>query len=696
MRSVFCLFAVGIGLLSSGLDVSTTRAQTPSAVRSNLWQGLKAYQSGRYAAAIPPLRKATEAGTLSPRAYAALSLALLRTENPREAEQVVTTGIDRLGTHPVLRLARAEVLMQQGASEKALSLYRALETQAVDTASAKEVGGAVLTPSLIQNRLGRAHQQLGTQAYASGDTARALRHLRAARQRVPGSAAVYSNLGVLHLKQGRAEKALEMTRTGLEHADPQAETFDRLLRIKASALQKTGDSKALAGVYEQLVDRHPQDVQIQVAYAQALVNGGSRKKGLRHFWTLLDRFPTERSVYEALISVYDRYENTKGALQVLRRMQKRFPKDPKVLRRIAGRLEELRRLGDARAAYDSVLTRTGDTLQVGRAIARTFEAQDSLSAAAVQYRRALRQPSAPEALYRDLGRVLEKAGQWKAALEVYRRWTTRADVTPLVHQGRVFERLSQPDSAVAAYERAVDQGTNHPLPHARLARLYSRRGRPGAAFEHAREALRQGLGGDVLLKDQSPSSSGPSVRGVLKAQQRRRRRTTERWRKSVTEAFALLTERYPRSRVTPVLEELLAAHPNAGRLHLLVGRYYRREGDPTRARRHLRQATKLMPREQSAHLAMGRAAVAQGDTTAALRSYRRAFALDPSASAVSSALIRLHREQGRLDALIRRWHRRYETSPTDALRQPLIEALHKAGRYRDARKIVEAAADSTS
>lgn len=696
MRSTFCLFAVGIGLLSSGLDASTTRAQTPSAARSNLRQGLKAYQSGRYAAAIPPLRKVTEAGTLNPRPYAALSLALLRTEKSQEAEQVVADGIDRLGSHPLLRLVRAEVLLQQGDFGKALSIYRALEPQATDTASAKGAGEAFLTPDLIRNRLGKVHQRIGTRAYAGGDTARAMRHLKVAREQVPGSAAVYSNLGVLHLKQGRAEKALEMAHAGLERADPQTKAFDRLLRVKASALRKTGDSKALAGVYEQLADRHPQDVQIQVAYAEALINAGSRKKSLQHFRTLLDRFPTERRVYEALINVYDRYKNTKGALKILRRMQENFPEDPEVLRRIAGRLEDLRRLSDARAAYDSVLTQTGDTLQVAEAVARTFEAQDSLPAAAVQYRIALRQPASPDALYRDLGRVLEKAGRWEAALVVYRRWEAHADVVPLVHQGRAFERLNRPDSAVAAYEAALSRGSDHPLPSARLSRLYSRRNRPEVAFERAVEALRRGLNGDVPLKKQPSGSPSPSIQGVPTAQKRRRRRTARRWQKSLTEAFALLTERYPRSRVMPVLEELLANHPNMGRLHLLVGRYHRRSGDLSQARHHLRRAAELMPRAPSVHLAMGRVATAQGDTTAALRSYRRAFDLDPSDSVASSALIRLHRKQGRLDTLIRRWRRRYETRPTDALRQSLLEALHKAGRYEEARQIGATEADSTS
>jgi len=59
-------------------------------------------------------------------------------------------------------------------------------------------------------------------------------------------------------------------------------------------------------------------------------------------------------------------------------------------------------------------------------------------------------------------------------------------------------------------------------------------------------------------------------------------------------------------------------------------------------------------------------------------------------------LIDLREEQGRLDALIRRWRRRYETRPSRPLQEALIEALHKAGRYGEAREIAQAAAADSS
>jgi pentatricopeptide repeat protein len=661
-------------------------------VQSALRRGLTAYQEAQYDDAIPLLRTGVEAGTLRPRVYAALSLSLLRTDQPQEAERVVETGTGRLGATPILRLARAEVLVRQGRLSEALPIYEALEAKAASTAAGdKDLG---LTPSTLRNRIGRIHQKIGAQAFKEGDTTRARRRLEAARERIPDSAALYSNLGVLHLRQDRVNQALAMANQGLDQSPSKPSVTDQLLRLKASALQKKGKSDAVVPVYEQLAERHPNDVRIQIDHAQSLIDAREHEKGLKRFRHLLDRFPDDRRVYEALIDIYGRYKNTDGALRVLRRMQRQFPDDPEILRRIAERLEDLHRLTDARAAYDSVLTRTGDTLSVAQALGRTFEAQDSLAAAAAQYRRVRRQQPSSGAPYRDLGRVLEQRDRWEEVLDVYRQWEqqTRSAASSM-HLGRAFEHRDELDGALTGYQNALSRGSSHPLPHARLAALYRQQDRPDSAFNHAVKALRLGVSGDMPLQSSATDSS--QVDSVtLTAQQRRRQRTAERWRTSTKAAFRLLTRRYPSQRVEPVLDDLLADHPNSGWLHLFVGRYYDTEGAAETARRHLRRATELMPHSSSPHLTMGRVAAAQGDTTTALRAYERALSVEPDTPSAYSALIRLYRARGRLDDLIRRWQRRYETRPSDQLHEALLEALHRAGRYDEAR--VLAASDSSS
>ncbi|NBB72979.1 MAG: hypothetical protein GVY35_04790, partial [Bacteroidetes bacterium] len=52
---------------------------------------------------------------------------------------------------------------------------------------------------------------------------------------------------------------------------------------------------------------------------------------------------------------------------------------------------------------------------------------------------------------------------------------------------------------------------------------------------------------------------------------------------------------------------------------------------------------------------------------------------------------------GQLGALIARWHARYRATPSNTvLRDHLIEALHKAGRYEEAQPLIDAAAADTA
>lgn len=658
-------------------------------------EGLQAYQDGRYEAAVPHLETALAADSLRPRVYAMLALSLSRTGRLGEAEAVLASGRQVVGGQPLLQMTRAELLRRKGHLAEALSVYQDLEKRQAQS----RVSSGPMGPAFLSERIGRVHRELGVEAHAAGDTARAQSHLRRALRKAP-SPGTYGDLGVLYLEQGRAHKALEMADSGLAEAPDTSEAAGRLLRLKASSLRRLGKTDPLADTYERLAALRPRDVEIQIGYGQALIRDGRQQAGIDHLRSLLGRFPSERRPYEALISLYDRYQNSERALQVLRQMRTRFPEDPEIVRRIADRLGALGRLGDAKATYDTLQTQTGNVAAAARARAEIYEAEGRYGRAAEEYRRALQEGPAQEPLFRDLGRAIEKDGRWLAALDIYERWVGQSrEPGPHVHRGRAFQHLGRLDSARLAYERALGREASHPLPAARLATLLWQEGRPDAAFDRAVEAIRLGLSGKPPR--QMPAgrvdTSAFDGEGVPSARQRRRQRASRWWRQSVDEAFAHLTRRYPRDRVDPALTKLQDAFPGAARLHLLLSRYYEDAGRSRAARRAASRAVELEPGVPETHRARARASVALGDTAAAISAYRRAFALDRTDRESVSALIDLREGQGRLETLIRRWRRRYGTRPSQPLREALIEALHKAGRYGEAQKIAQAAAaDSTA
>jgi tetratricopeptide (TPR) repeat protein len=152
---------------------------------------------------------------------------------------------------------------------------------------------------------------------------------------------------------------------------------------------------------------------------------------------------------------------------------------------------------------------------------------------------------------------------------------------------------------------------------------------------------------------------------------------------------------FPQAKTEPVLRDLLAQYPGSGRLTYLVGQYFQAHGDTAEAAQLYAQAVRHAPRLREAHLAQGKLAEAQGNNQKARRAYERARALNETAPDAYRALLRVHRQQERLDGLIRRWQVRLRTMPDNAaLREALIEALHKAGRYDEARRLSEASGGS--
>ncbi|MBD3276523.1 MAG: hypothetical protein GF372_14505 [Candidatus Marinimicrobia bacterium] len=75
--------------------------------------------------------------------------------------------------------------------------------------------------------------------------------------------------------------------------------------------------------------------------------------------------------------------------------------------------------------------------------------------------------------------------------------------------------------------------------------------------------------------------------------------------------------------------------------------------------------------------------------SALIRSYQRVLSINGKNEQAYANLIDLHQNQNSLDKLCDVWMSRYRANRrNDVLKEHLIEALHKAGRYEDAQQIV--------
>ncbi|MDZ7808253.1 MAG: tetratricopeptide repeat protein, partial [Gracilimonas sp.] len=103
-----------------------------------------------------------------------------------------------------------------------------------------------------------------------------------------------------------------------------------------------------------------------------------------------------------------------------------------------------------------------------------------------------------------------------------------------------------------------------------------------------------------------------------------------------------------------------------------------------------KKSVEYSPELFEAHLELSEIHEDKGNIEEAIASLERALSLNSTESTVYSKLIQLYREIGQLDQLSDRWSAKYRADKNNGLlREHLIEALHKAGRYDEAREIID-------
>jgi len=141
--------------------------------------------------------------------------------------------------------------------------------------------------------------------------------------------------------------------------------------------------------------------------------------------------------------------------------------------------------------------------------------------------------------------------------------------------------------------------------------------------------------------------------------------------------------------VMPLLERLLALHGESGRLHYLAGHFFRNAGDSAKALAHFGLSTRLTPGYAPAHRELGTELEKGGRIEDALLSFERALALEPREHVHYANVIRLSERLGKLNDLAARWMARFQSGRENpALREGLVEVLHKSGRLEEASRIL--------
>lgn len=645
------------------------------------------YERGAYEEAIILLNRTLESDSLQPEAYLKLAGAYLHVHDPVRAEETADAGLrffpDLLG----LKVLKGEALLQWQNFASAITYFKRVERSLQRDTSPE---AAEIPIRNIRDRIGIAYQQMATRAYMLADTADAVYAFEQALEYLPDSVSVYNNLAYLYIQTGAFQNALQTIEEGLDRFPENK----NLTLLKARSLYHLEKYDELEDIYRDIVQTDPDEVMHKLVYAELLMANRKYDEAIELYYELMELHPEERSVYRSLIAYYQRHLNYPAIIEVLEITRKAFPHDVSLIREIASIHELLEDFESARAYYDTLAVVSGDLLAAGIAIADTYLLEDNVTAALATLRQL--QKTYPDNL--DLadrvGRLYIKKEEWHEAGSIYESLLEKSPSASVHMQlGRIYEATGSDRNAMSHFERAINRSPENPYPYFRLAVLTYEADEPGRSFELTERALSVGF--RRLEQEQHGMYAGfegefnlADPESLRRA--RSQRETVEEYDRLAEEIFFFMIKNFSKEQAEPVIERLASSYIGSGKLHYLIGEFYNLHDDDRTAYVHYTEAARQSPAYRPAHLALGAYHEKNQNTRQAIHAYERALTLDPKDGKTYRALIRLYRAESTLDRLCDRWLARYRTErDNEILREHLIEALHKAGRYEDAEKIVQ-------
>jgi tetratricopeptide (TPR) repeat protein len=653
------------------------------AQNQTLTQGIQKYQQGNFQEAIDLLEIAKINNSINAQGYIVLASSYLEIQIPEKAEKNAVEGKSLFPDLLAFDWIIAESLLNQRKIQQARNKYLDVEDALHQ--------GRTLMPLNIDNeilrvRLGQVYQVLASNAYQEGEFDLAINRMSNAVEFMTDSVQVHKNLAILLIEQEQYDRALEVLDTAKNIFPDDTE----ILRIKASIYFKTEERDKLINQFKELYLRDPADIDNGLIYAELLISSQKTSAGMDVIEDLLERHPEEKRIYKMMAEINERQFNISGKRAVLREMQKQFPDDYSILEDIAETYKRESKWGEARAVYDSLKVKTDDIVKYELEKASTWERQDSLATAEVLYRGLLEEYEGNDRVVYGLGNNLEKQSKWEQAFLNYFDALDdgkEKDVT-LYTKLAISSVKSDQDSAKVYVDQALNLGSESPALYLEASKLYHGLSNQEKAFELAERSLRKSF--SDLAEEQTIFEQNLNDEGILGQAGNTTQIERLEFLNSISEeAFDWLAYSFKEKDVDPVLEEMIERYKTSGKLYYLVGKYYLKSSEIVLAENYLKKSVEYSPNLFEAHLELANLQEQKGNIEEAISSLERALSLNPNESLVYTKLIGLYREIGQLDQLTERWSAKYRADKNDELlREHLIEALHKAGRYNEAREII--------
>ncbi len=637
-------------------------------------QAVQSYKSANYALAAQQFEQLVAVDSSQLQVYVLLASSHLQLKNWEKAIQFSQIGQCKFPKESIFPWQSAEAHLQLGAFEKALDQYRRVE-------QINKLPEQV-TKTILHQRIGECYSQLGNEAAKNKNWSRAVKHFKRAHNYLRDKPYTYINLAYAHSKVADWTEVRNVAQEGLARFP----SNDQLLKLSATASYQLRDYKGAAKIYSKLYEKYPADIDLSIAYGELLMATQDYQNASAHYDQLIRKNPKSKDVYESLIKIYESRLNYQGKIDLLREMLVHFDKT-EVYERIAQTYEKMQQWSTAQSYYDTLLSLPGqDNFYIKKQIAGLYLRQDSLQKALLVYNTLLKQePDNTEVLF-SLASCQKKLSLWPEALATYQQINElRPSNEVYAKLGKMSERLNRRQESIQYYRSSLELVASAEAYFGLSKLLVENADSSLVLAKRAFDiAFRQLEDYQEQLNDRLDGNN--AINGLIENEELIRQ--IKEGEELATEIFYHLTS-YSHDQVNPIITGLTRQFPKSARIYFLVGEYKFNLDLIDEAKSLFSKAVAYNSNQEKAHFYLGIIYKSENNYRQSILSFERVLSIDNSSVEVYDHLIDLYKEVGMLDNLCDKWMIRYRSiADNQTLKPHLIEALHKAGRYEEAKKII--------
>jgi len=641
-------------------------------------QGLTFYELKEYENAIHSFEQALQYPNPPRDVYTYVTSSYLLNGDPSGALKSVDEGLDEHPEFLRLKVMKGEALIQMDI-EKAIPVFEEIH-QTISDSGEEQVDG--VQKKVIRHYLGQLYQQVAANAFQDEKLVQSEQYFFKAREFNPDSLSIQNNLAYVLIRQEKWNEAEKVLDTGLEQF-PDAEN---LLFMKAQVYEKEEDAEGMVNTLETLYKVDTENMERAVLYGKALLKNNQSDKANLFFQKMIREHPKERMLYQALKEMNRQRFNQSGLLEVLKMEKEQFPDDRELLEEYGTELITAQKYEEANAFFDSLATVYND-VNYAQLSARSLLYDDQFEPAETEYRKQLeRWPNDP-LLMPDFGQILKKNEKFDEAKDVFRRYLLNYENSKVrIEYVELLDGFSEKEDLLKPLDQTIYKGwadwillKDQESEEIIEKSVYSRVLIDLIELYESRQELTQKevqFGLNHLRTKQPP---------IFQAATELKEISSE-----LKNMLAVISNRLSFDEALDVLQTGLYKFEESALLHHQKGLLFYRHKKPKLALESFKQAAQIRGDDEETHLYLGHIYAEFDHFEDAALSYERVLTLNDQHEEAYRALIRLHQKYGRLDVLCARWLQRYNHQKQNpVLREFLIDALHRANQFEEARALLE-------